>query len=381
MEASEVCRLLMRRPWLLAGRDDAAIEAVHRFEDQVRSLVVGDLQWRLVVEPDTVRLVKSPPVRLADRLPADSATIRWMWLCVAAIDDMPFMAPTADLVAAAREAAEEARIPYTGSREELRKLRCGIEMLIERGVVEVLDGTLDELEDAEASAWVRMRHDRLLSLMGNTGPLLHDGTWTVDPLPEPDRWIEECAAPASTAARVLRRLVDDTVVHWADLDLPEEHWLRTELHGKVAEVAEALGMWVEERAEGVALVLDDEHAGLRGHTFPHRGTVQHAAVLVRDHALAAGRGEGPGQPGPGWRSVRADAVAGVLADGAGTHRWWGEEYRRNIPRLVDEVRALWAHLGLLRVFPAYTDLWWLSPAIARWAAPRVTENTSEGPRT
>lgn len=380
MEAPEVCRLLMRRPWLLAGRDDVAIEAVHRFEDHVRSLV-RDLQWCLVVEPDMVRLVKSPPARLADRMLTEGAVSRWMWLCVAAIDELPFVTRTADLVAAAREASAEARIAYTGSREDLRKLRCGIEMLLERGVVEILDGTLDELEDADTSALLKLRHDRLLSLVGNAGPLHADGTWMVDPLTEPERWIEESAAQAATSARVLRRLVDDTVVHWGDLDLPEEHWLRTELHGKVAEVAEALGMWVEERAEGVALVLDGEHAGLRGHTFPNRGTVHHAAVLVRDHALAAGRREGPGQPGPGWRSVSADSVAALLASGAGVHRWWGEEYRRNIPRLADEVRALWAHLGLLRVAPGYTDRWWLSPAVARWAAPKEVENTSEGQNT
>ncbi len=79
--------------------------------------------------------------------------------------------------------------------------------------------------------------------------------------------------------------------------------------------------------------------------------------------------------------MSADSVAALLASGAGVHRWWGEEYRRNIPRLADEVRALWAHLGLLRVAPGYTDRWWLSPAVARWAAPKEVENTSEGQNT
>ncbi|MFE7529246.1 DUF2398 family protein [Kitasatospora sp. NPDC057542] len=368
MEASEACRLLMRRPWLWSGRDDAAIEAVHRFEDEVRSLV-RDLQWRLVVEPDTVRLSKSPPLRSGERLLFEASVCLWMWLCVAAIEQLPFVTRTADLVSGAREVAGEAEIVCTGSLEELRRLRCGIEMLCERGVVEVLDGTLEELEDPDVSALLKLRHDRMLWLVANAGPLHADGTWMVDPLAEPREWIEGCAAEAGTGARVLRRLVDDTVVHWADLSLPEAHWLRTQLDGKVAEVAEALGMWVEERAEGVALVLDGEHAALQGHSFPQRGTLQHAAVLTRDYVLASGRTDGAGCPGPGWRAVAAESVGEQLARWARTHRWWSDAYRFNIPLLVLEVRKFWTRLGLLRVACGYIDTWWLSPATARWAGP------------
>ncbi|MFE0457795.1 DUF2398 family protein [Kitasatospora sp. NPDC058965] len=376
MGAGEVCRRLLARPWLLSGRDDAAIEAVHRFEEQVRSLARA-LEWRLVIEPDTVRLLKSPPERLRERTWPVAEECRWMWLAAAAIDRLPPMVTTAHLVAAAREAAVEIGFTVTGSRHELQETRRGLEMLQARGVIEVREGTLEELEDRHRCALLRLHHERTLFLIANAELMGEDGAWVVDPAADPGEWIERCAPPASTGARVLRRLVDDTVVYWSDLSVSESYWLREQLDDQVAQAAELLGLGVEERAEGVALVLSSEHAGVQGHGFPlHRGTVQHAAVLVRDFALTGGRTDGAGCPGPGWLALTPQAVEEQLARCARTHLWWSGAYRSDIAQLAGEVRLLWQQLGLLRITTGYTDTWWFSPAAARWARTDSASPTS-----
>src|SRR3954468_3174701 len=61
-ETATVLRLLMVQPWLVAGRDDAAIATVRRNEEAVRE-VLSRLGWVLVVDRDFVRLRKSAPVR------------------------------------------------------------------------------------------------------------------------------------------------------------------------------------------------------------------------------------------------------------------------------------------------------------------------------
>lgn len=84
-EISAVLRLLEVQPWLLPGRDDAAIGAVRRNLDAVRE-AFGRLGWVLVVERDLVRLRKSPPVRRAAWASSapPAAVCVWFFLLVAA---------------------------------------------------------------------------------------------------------------------------------------------------------------------------------------------------------------------------------------------------------------------------------------------------------
>ena len=97
--------------------------------------------------------------------------------------------------------------------------------------------------------------------------------------------------------RVMRRLLDDPVVHYDDLDDREADWL-THALGFVHELLERdVGLVVERRAEGLLAV--DPARELTDETFPDGGsTVKHAALLLaelftdraRERHVAAGRG-------------------------------------------------------------------------------------------
>ena len=174
-----------------------------------------------------------------------------------------------------------------------------------------------------------------------------------------------------------RWLVDDTVVHTADLDAEERDWfsrrLRTDDGGPLAE---AFGLAVERRAEGAAFVVDDEsyrYPSELGDTyFPRNGVPGLAALLLADHVSLYGQVWAPGDdgPGPGWHAMDREQVAAELAEIAAAQRvgkgGWPEQYATDVPRLLAEAETLLAAVGLLRRLGRQ---WWLSPAVGRWDAP------------
>lgn len=134
-DEQEVVAALVRRlraqTWLIGGRDDELIEAVHRHAVAVRAMLEV-LGCTLVVEPDLVRV--HVPVEPVSFMPGDSAPEGvWFWLTAAVLEGLPPRARLGQVVGAARSAAAEAEIPVTQSQSELRALVAGLRMLCERG--------------------------------------------------------------------------------------------------------------------------------------------------------------------------------------------------------------------------------------------------------
>jgi len=373
-EVASALRLLARRPWLVAGRDDAAISMVRRNLPAVRA-VLTRLGWTLVAERDMVRLAKTPPPRLADwaaNAPTP-LTCSWVFLLAAAAEGLPQQVTIGQLVEAAKSAAAEARIPVTGHRTERRAITHAVRALADRGVIEETDGQIDSyLDDDEAPVLLTILHTRLLHLVANFDP-------TTDPADDPRRWLDNVCREPDPARRMRRRLVDDTCVHTVDLDDSEADWLSRRVRGDDgAPLAAAFGMVVERRAEGAAFVVPDDtfrwpHE-LGQVPYPSTGIVPHVATLLADFVAAEGNAGGPG---PGWRGlVRADVLAELttLADGHSTGKGgWPAERAADPPGLLADVECLLVGVGLLRPID---DWWWLSPVMGRWEAP---PNTSFAP--
>ena len=79
----------MRRPWLVAGRDDEDIAAVLRNYPALRDLF-GRLGWPLYADRDLVRLFKTPPARLGAFAAGGPGpqTLQWFFLLVAGAETL-----------------------------------------------------------------------------------------------------------------------------------------------------------------------------------------------------------------------------------------------------------------------------------------------------
>lgn len=378
---ASLARRLRAQTWLVGGRDDELIEAVHRYLPAVRA-ALGSVGCVLTVEPDLVRV--HTPVGPADRLPDGAAPEGvWFWLTVAVLEGLPPKARLGQVVGAVRTAAAEAEITVTQSRPELRALVTGLTMLCDRGVLSELDGSVDALMDGDLDPPVllRIHHARLLHLLPRSVSLDERGQWAWDPGRDPQRWLQSLKRPDDVAVRVCGMLADQAVVHVSDLDDEERQWFSIHLARDGGRVAETFGLHLEHRLEGACLVVPEDIGDdrvLGTFRFPYRqrkgaGTVRHAALLLIDYLTVEGERGGAMAPGPGWYGAAAAGVVGWLGELGGRHTGWGEEFRRRPEHLAEQVRALLEPPGLLRVVAGFEDWWWLSPAAARWTVvPRET---------
>ncbi len=377
-ERAYLARLLARRCWLSAGRDDDAIAAVRRHRAELGE-TFGRLGWALVVQRDFVRLRKSPPPRRTE-FAADGPkplTAAWYYCLVAGAETLPPRVAMSSLVSAARAAAAEAGVPSTGLIDERRAIIEALKMLDQRGVIEEVDGDVSTyLHVEEAHVLLAIHHTRLLEVVANFPPL--------DPIENPSGWLNAAERESDAARRMRRRLVDDTLIHADDLDEDESDWLRRRVRGDDGQpLAAAFGLRLERRSEGAAFVVPDgvwRHPHELGpFPFPVPGTVGQATLLTIDNILAAGR---PHPERLGWRGLDYEDVLARLGElslrfstGKGG---WAAEYATDLTHLADEIARLLTGLALLRLDDA---TWWLSPAAARWKPPathgRRTPTTRE----
>lgn len=375
-ETAAALRQLAVSPWLIAGRDDEIIGAVRRNLPAIRE-ALARLGWVLVVERDFVRLRKSAPVRrhafFAGPTPLQAS---WFFLIVAAAESLPPRVGLARLVMAARAAAGEADLAVTHDIAERRAIVHALRMLDDRGVVMQVDGDVDGfIDDEEARVLLAIHHSRLVHVIANFGP--------ADPTTEPVLWLEQVEREPDAARRMRRRLVDDTVVHVADLDDAETDWLSRRVRGDDGgPLATAFGLHVERRAEGAAFVVPDEafrYLHELGPTpFPAPGTVPHAALLLSEYVAVVGiLGSAEHGPGAGWRGLYGPSVINHVADLAAERTdgkgGWRRELTEEPSRLVEEIRTLLCGLDLLRIVmaPNGDGIWWFSPAIGRWSPPHA----------
>ena len=367
-ETAAALRRLAATPWLLSGRDDETIAAVRRNLPAIRE-TLARLGWVLVVDRDFVRLRKSPPVR-RNAWSADAPSplqASWFFLLVAGAETVAPRVGLSQLVTAARAAAADADLPVTHDIAERRAIVRALRMLDARGVVVQLDGDVDGfIKDESAPVLLAVFHSRLAHVIAHFG--------SADPVTDPALWLDQVEREPDPARRMRRRLVDDTVVHVADLDDAEADWLSRRVRGDDGgPLAAAFGLRLERRIEGAAFVVPDEafrYLHELGPTpFPAPGTVPHAALLLSEHAALTGvLGAAEHALGPGWRGlaesrVRAHlaALASERADGRGG---WRRE-------LAEDIRALLTSLDLLRVRagPDGSVSWWFSPVTGRWSTP------------
>ncbi|MFH8387029.1 TIGR02678 family protein [Kitasatospora sp. NPDC018058] len=384
-------RLLLGRPLVTERGDPSAFELVRRRQDPLTKWFDYYCGWQLVVEPRLgyARLLKIRAVpdasRPARRLRSGKAPFdrrRYTLLCVVAAELLPVPVTTVGLLAdrvVQACATDEALPPFdTASRPERMAFVDVLKLLESYGALLTVDGVTESFADS-AQAKVLYRVDatvlmRLLAAPVGPSRLAVPAEETAlrfeELLRDTVRESRYGGADASDAQRnlrlrhsLLRRLLDDPVLHHDELSADELAYLTSPTGRQIVRrAAEQGGFVLEERAEGLLLV-DPEGIATDSRFPDDSATARVAALLLLEPLTAAPDGLTPEQLG-------AEATELLLRFPAWAKSYQSEDGAQRLT--ADAVRVL-ADFGLARRIGDRT--------VPRPAAFRYRATTAEGAAT
>jgi uncharacterized protein (TIGR02678 family) len=380
-ECRRAARALLSRPLLRAS--DEAFVLVRRYGPELREWFDRNTGWRLDIDSEVARLVKQPATTGDATHPMRDVRSR-----------QPFGRRRYVLTCLALAALERAELQITlGRLAEQVVLGAADPVLIEAGVVFSLDGR-DERADLVAVVRLLLDLGVLRRVAGDedafvkdTGDVLYDvrrrvlaallaaprGPSTIDRAGFEERLAAlTYELPPTTddlrnqriRHRLTRRLLDDPVLYYGELDEEERAYLTGQRAAITARITELTGLVAEARAEGIAMV--DPFDDLTDVRMPESGTEGHATLLLAEY-LARQRD----------RAVPLGELHEHIREQAAAHRSY---WRRNATEPGAEVELTATALERLealrlitRAGTAVTAL----PALARYAlaAPTIAAAT------
>lgn len=314
-ERRRALRTLLELPLLVADgpRGDDLI-LVRRHRTWLRDWLAKNAGWTLQVSSELARLHKIP-ARLDDvtrpaREPKSKTPFsrrRYVLFCLAlaaleGADRQTTLGWLADRIV--QFTVNDPDLARAGLRFELedrkerRDLVQVVRLLLELRVLVRLDG--------DEELYLKERGDVLYNVLRPTlAAVLSVGrgpsTIDADDFEERLAALVEEPLPESEEARrrrrrhhLGRRLLDDPVVFYAELEEDEREYLQKQRPHLLGRLQEATGLLPEVRREGIALV--DERDELTDLKMPERGTDGHLTLLLAEHLAA---------------SARRDAAAGI----------------------------------------------------------------------
>ena len=298
-QRSRALRALLAKPLLVADTDSETLVLVRRHLTALRDWLNRETGWRLVVDSETARLFKTAPVLSDASHPARGhnkepfGRRRYVTLCLALLalaraDAQTTLGSLADDVLTA---AAEPELAVTGfaltldSRADRSDLVAVVRLLLGWGVLSRVAGDEDAYLSGGADVLYDVRRPVLgVLLSGIRGPS------TVTAATFPQRLAELTAEPVAESdelrnqalrRRLTRRLLEDPVLYYAELDDEERAYLLSQRHAITRRIADATGLTPEMRAEGIAMVdPEDELTDVR---MPEQRTDGHVTLLVAEH--------------------------------------------------------------------------------------------------
>lgn len=361
-------RLLLRHPVITSRRlpDDFAL--VQRMRDPLVKWFEHHCGWTLTVDSRagyarlakvTVPDARRPLRRTRGSTAAPFDRRRYVLLCVAAAELLNHPVTTIGILAGQIEhaCAVDAELPEfdVTEREQRRALSDVVYFLDDLGVVEIVDGNVAGFIDSvDSKALLRTDQAMLMSLLAapqapfKASQSLEANAATDDRivalLAEPRYFIRDDDESDDGRARhnrhmrhrILRRLLDDPVVHYVSLTEDERSYLTT-ITGRriIHDAAEQAAMVLEERAEGLMLLDPDKIA--TDISFPDSGgNAKQAALLLLDALTSSD-------------SLSTDRLHAITADLLDQHSGWAKSHRNDggVARLLDESLELLAAMGLV----------------------------------
>ncbi len=355
-------RALLRRPLLRAGGAQAEeFRLVRRYAAELRSWFDANTGWRLIVDSEVARLVKLAPTTDDPTHPARDqrsrapfSRRRYVLACLALSvlersDAQITLGRLAEgvRVAAADEQLARAGVTFTLSgREERADLVAVVRLLLELGVLGRVAGDEDAyIRDAGDALYDVQRRVLAGVLAPSRGPstiVPHEfderlSQLVADPLPE-----AEDLRNRALRHHLTRRLLDDPVVYYEELDADQLAYLTSQRAALTRRVSELTGLVAEIRAEGIAMVdPDDDLTDVR---MPDTGTDGHVTLLLAEH-LAGRLGEDAvaelGDDKRAARGVGATAEPGGGPAPNGPQPVAEEQLCRFVRSLTEEHKSYW----------------------------------------
>lgn len=302
-ECRRAARALLSRPLLRAG--DESFVLVRRYAPELREWFSRNTGWRLTVDSEVARLLKQPattadasyPMRdVKSKQPFGRRRYVLTCLALAALEraelqiSLGRLAEQVVLGAADPELAE-AGVAFTlDGRDERTDLVAAVRLLLDLGVLRRVAGDEDAfVKDAGDALYDVQRRVLAALLAAPRGPSTVDGAG-----------IEERLAaltyelPATTdelrnqqiRRRLTRRLLDEPVLYYSELDGEERTYLAGQRAAITARIAELTGLVAETRAEGIAMV--DPFDDLTDVRMPESGTEGHVTLLLAEQLARHG---------------------------------------------------------------------------------------------
>ena len=298
-QRSSALRSLLAKPLLVADTDSETLVLVRRHLTELREWLSRETGWRLAADSETARLFKTVPVLSDASHPARGhhkepfGRRRYVTLCLALsaltrADAQTTLGSLADDVLTAAAEPELAVAGFTltlDSRADRSDLVAVVRLLLGWGVLSRVAGDEEAYLSAGADVLYDVRRPVLSVLLSGTR-----GPSTVTAVPFEDRLAGLTAESVAETdelrnqalrRRLTRRLLEDPVVYYDELDEDERAYLLSQRHAITRRIEDATGLVPEMRAEGIAMVdPQDELTDVR---MPEQRTDGHVTLLVAEH--------------------------------------------------------------------------------------------------
>ncbi|HEY2731535.1 MAG TPA: TIGR02678 family protein [Polyangia bacterium] len=372
-------RALLAEPLLTATGSPAEMVLVRRHADWLREWLARNCGWTLQIDVEVARLRKTPgdltDGTRAARDPTSGAAFsrrRYVLLCLALAvleraDRQTTLGNVAKEIlgaAASEPAFETASLSFDFDTRDMRRdLVHVVRWLLERRVLVRVHGTEEHFISGGGDVLYNVNRPVLACVLA-----VRRGPSTISAGTFEDRlaaMVEEAPAESEDARNrrarfaLMRRLLDDPVLYYAELSATEREYLTSQRPHLLRQVEEATGLVGEVRAEGIAAV--DPEGELTDEAMPMEGTEGHLTLLLAEF-LAGHARRSPGQAVPMTAVVQH--VSRLQRQHAVHWRRAATQAGAEVTMAHDAVRRLEA-LRLVRRTPdAVTPL----PAIGRYRA-------------
>jgi uncharacterized protein (TIGR02678 family) len=386
-EQRKAARALLRRPLLRAsGPEPESFVLVRRHAAALREWFDRNTGWRLLVDSEVARLVKAaagtddhthPARELRTGQPFSRRRYVLVCLALAALERADTQVTLGRLAEQVVLGAVDPELGAAGvvftldSRDQRADLAAVVRLLLDLGVLSRVAGDEDAFVKDTGDALYDVERRVLATML-----VTPRGPSTVEAADFAARLaaVTGEATPGTDELRnrtlrhrLTRRLLDDPVLYYDELDEDEVAYLASQRAAITARITELTGLVAEVRAEGVAMV--DPGDDLSDVRMPDSGTDGHVTLLLAEY-LAARMG----------RPVPVGELHGHVQELAVRHRSY---WRRNAtdPGAEAELTAVaLSRLEALRLVRRHAGEVTGRPALARYAvaAPTIHEPNTAG---